>query len=396
MKVKCPQCMNEFEVDEAVKHQLDVQLEQQREKFKKEYLALKDQLEKEKAESEKVIGKKLLEAELRIKEQVQTDAEKAAKSRYEQAIDALNKKVAENNLEAAELIKQRNAANTARLEAEKEAQKKIGEELSRVYKEAKEKSDEENRIRLEEKELQLKQASEDLKRAMASAERGSQQIQGEALEQLVERDLKEECRFDEVESIKTGARGADIRQVIINSRGERSGIILWEIKNARWQEAWIEKFKEDIAAEKASVGVIVVQDLPEKFGDLGSISDRIFAIRPRMVKPLAVMLRSKITEIYEIGLSQQFSSEKIEAFYNYLTSGDFKSRITGVTETYKKLSDLHEKDKKATFKRWGEYQKQLDKMQLNAFTFIGELQGISNGEIGDLLEESPDDDTEEA
>ena len=379
MKVRCPACRHEFEADEALKNQLDTQMEAQREKFKREYLALKEQLEKAKSDAEREAQQKIRDAENRAKEQVKAEADKAARTLYEGKIDGLNK-------ETAELLRQLTDAKLAQSEADKLAQKKILEETERIYRAAKEKSDEENRLKLEEKELQLKQTGEALRQATEKAERGSQQIQGEALEQLVERELKEECRFDEVESVKTGIRGADIRHSVINGRGERAGVILWEIKNAKWQEAWIEKFKADIAAEKAAVGVIVVVDLPERFGELACVSERVFAIRPRMVRPLALLLRQKILELYEIGQSQKFSSENIEAFYNYLTGGEFQARLISITETYRHLHDLHEKDKKATYRRWGEYEKQLQKMQLNSELFIGELRGLSNGEIAGIDE----------
>jgi len=171
---------------------------------------------------------------------------------------------------------------------------------------------------------------------------------------------------------------------------------LWEIKNAKWQDAWLGKFKDDMSSSKVSVGVIVVQDLPERFGEIYCASERIFAIKPRTVKLLARLLRDKIIEIYEMGRSQKFSNEKIEAFYNYLTSGEFKDRLLYIMETYKTLRDLHEKDKNTTIKRWGKYDKQLEKMMINATSFIGELQGLSDGEIGDipLLGENEDEDSE--
>ena len=378
MKVKCPSCAHEFEADEVYQHQLDAQLKKQREELNGKYSELKTQLEKDAA-------KKVSEAENRIVEQLKTDSDKAARALYEGKIDGLHK-------ETAGLLEQLAAAKLAQSEANTVANKKILEETERIYREAKEKADEENRIKLEAKELQLEQTRAALKEAKEKAERGSQQTDGEALEVLVERDIREECRVDTVEPVKTGVRGADIRQIILNGRGERAGVILWEVKNTKWQDGWIDKFKDDIAAEKASMGVIVVKDLPEKFGNLSALSERIFAVRPFMVRPAAVLLRQKLVELYEIGQSQKFSSENIEAFYNYLTSGDFKARLSAITETYKKLHELHEKDKNDTRRRWGNYEKQLEKMQVSAYSFIGELQGISGGEIGALDEGGDEDD----
>jgi len=364
-----------------------------RESFDKEYLALKRQLEAVNKDVEKNIQEAVNAANVKAK----TEAAKEAREFYEQTVSALKEVIAKNTEENKELYGKLQVAELARIEAAKIAEKKISDEMDRIYKDAKAKADEENRVKFEEYELQLKQTKDALSKAKETAERGSQQRQGEALEQLVEKDLKDECRFDKIETVKAGARGADIKQNVYNNRGDCCGLILWEIKNTKWQELWIEKFKEDMAAEKASIGVIVVQDLPEKFGKLGCMDDRVFAIEPHMVKVLAVLLRSKIVEVYEIGSSQNFSSQNIEALYNYLTSGDFKARLASINKTYEKLRDLHTKDKAATLKRWGEYEKQLERMQKSAYTFVGELQGISNGEIGDipLLDEGADESPEE-
>jgi len=379
MKVKCPNCRYEIEVDEALKSQWTAQIS------------------KIKADAEKEAEGKIKEAENRVKEQVKAEASKEARDFYEQTVKDLKNIITKNSEENKELYEKLQTAELARIEADKLAQKKILEDTDRIYKEAKAKADEENKLKLEEQNLLLEQTKEALKRAKDTAERGSQQIQGEALEKLVEKDLRDECRLDKIETVKTGARGADIKQEVSNNRGENCGLILWEIKNAKWQDGWIEKFKEDIAVEKASVGVIVVQDLPERFCELGTPDERVFAIKPRTVKLLAALLRSKIIEIYDIGNDRKFSSQNIEAFYNYLTSGDFKARLLSITETYQKLRELHNKDKMATQRRWGEYEKQLDKMERGAYTFVGELQGISNGEIGDipLLNEGASNDSDE-
>ena len=40
-------------------------------------------------------------------------------------------------------------------------------------------------------------------------------------------------------------RGANVRQVVIDQRGGKSGAILWECKNTRnWSDGWIEKLKQ--------------------------------------------------------------------------------------------------------------------------------------------------------
>ena len=355
MNVKCPNCNKEFALDEVIKSRLAGQLSAE------------------------------------IEGNVRAEAEASARLHFEKTLKALqdtvntlNAKIAKDSEEYKQLYRQLTDANLAKDEAEKNAEKRIMQETEIMRAQIKNAVEDEYRVKLEAKDRQIKQIKDELKTTQETAERGSQQLQGEALEQLTERDLRDACRADKIETVKTGVRGADILQTVIGTRGEQAGVILWEVKNAKWQPAWVQKFKEDMAAKKAALGVLVVQDLPEPFGDFQCVAERIFAIKPRLVKPIANAFRERLLAVHDIAQTQKFSGENIEAFYKYLTSGEFKGRLAAVLENYKSLRDAHEKDKEATFRRLKNFDKLLDKIFTNAANFVGELQGISGGEIGDI------------
>ena len=90
--------------------------------------------------------------------------------------------------------------------------KKISEERSKIHEEVQKRFQEETRLKeLEQEQLinSLKRANEDLTRKLAQ---GSQQAQGEAVEEDIENTLTTTFFTDEIIPIKKGVKGGDIHQ----------------------------------------------------------------------------------------------------------------------------------------------------------------------------------------
>jgi len=340
MKIQCPHCREFFETD----NQLTAEIEA---KFNNK---LQKSLQEERERAEKIL---------------QAEREKNAKE-TEMMVQA---KVADKEKKLAEERKKFN-------EEKKEEQK-------RILAEARAKALEENAVSIREKDIQIKQMQDAVKKLEQRANQGSQQIQGEALEQIVEEELKAECgKYDDIKRVGKGTRGADIIQTVLTAREENCGTILWEIKNAKWQESWVAKLKADMEEAKANMAVLVVKDLPEKFGEIRNIEGgRVLAIKSHLVRFVASILRQQLINFFEQSTSMKFANEQVQSFYDYLTSGEFENRFKKMGEQYVELSRLHEKDKLATMQRWGEYEKSMQIMMTNMMSFSGEMRAISKGEI---------------
>src|SRR5207247_6202527 len=107
--------------------------------------------------------------------------------------------------------------------AELEAQRRLSEERERIRKAAQEQVVEEHRLKDAEKNKQLddmRRQIEDLKR---KAEQGSQKLQGDIQEIELEKALRTRFPRDEIQSVKSGARGADILQKVISDSGQICG-----------------------------------------------------------------------------------------------------------------------------------------------------------------------------
>jgi len=340
MKIQCPNCKEYFETDNQLTAEIEAKFRQQSEKA----------LQEERERSAKALN----------------DAQEKLAKETESVVQA---KMAEKEKKLADEKKKFN-------DEKKEEQK-------RILAEARAKALEENVVALREKDIQIKQMQDAVKKLEQRANQGSQQIQGEALEQIVEEDLRAESgKFDIIERIAKGTRGADIIQQVCNNHDKRCGKILWEVKNAKWTETWIPKLKEDMERESVDISVIVVKELPERFGEIRNIeASRIFAIKPNMVRFVSAILRKQLIDFYEQSTSMKFASEQVQSLYDYLKSNGFGMRFKKMGEQYMELKRLHDEDKMATEKRWAKYDKSLEIMMKNMLAFSGEINAISYGEI---------------
>ena len=196
-----------------------------------------------KEEYEKQLGEEL--------QRVRKEAAREAEKKASQELAALKDQIGDQSRELDAARRTELAIRKRDRELERRHQdlelsvaRKIDEERTRLVSEAQTRLVEEHRLKDAEKERQLadmRRQIEDLKR---KADQGSQQLQGEAGEELLENVLRGTFPRDEINGIGQGVRGADIHQVVCDARGARVGAILWESKNAKnWSDGWIAKLR---------------------------------------------------------------------------------------------------------------------------------------------------------
>lgn len=88
-----------------------------------------------------------------------------------------------------------------------QARSKMSEQLARQF-------EEKYQLIIAEKEKEIKEVKAQVDELKRKTEQKPQQFQGEVLEEFLEKALKQEVPFDEVEPVKTGQRGADLIQVV--------------------------------------------------------------------------------------------------------------------------------------------------------------------------------------
>ena len=379
--ITCPYCKKAFEITEAMQAQIADE-----------------------------ISKAIYEQETSLRKEIQKETDEKIKN----AVDrALQKERQSSEIEKAKL--QAQADNTKDLQAQ---MKKLMEEISKLQKEkdnieikarkdllekenvireeAKAKASEDFNTKIREQEETINKLREQLTAAKQVAEQGSQQQQGEILELDVEKALREEFIYDTVEEVKKGERGADIRHFINNSLMQRCGLILWECKNQKnWQDAWVSKLQDELAEEKAQIGVIIWVS-PNNNCDFRRFNDSIWIVKPQYLLMIALLLRDTILRVYTANKNAEGKDIKMEMLYQYLTGGEFANRIRIVIEAYDELTSQLNAEKKLTQKRWAAQEKIIARVTGNLSGMNGDLQGIAGKDILALpvFEEAGNEDIE--
>jgi hypothetical protein len=435
--ITCKDCGAEIDITEALQHQMADELQKQsvaqNETLRKQYEAeaaskvdeaVKSALEKQnqQSESEKAKLQAQLElvqkrandeAELAIqkaqnkaetecsklealleleREKAKNAAELAAdKERQKQEIemqslrskieagDESNKKYQE---ELKTLLEKLNTAEKERADAEIKALEKLRDREKQIREEAVNKANEDNNTIIREKEETINRLREQLTTAKQVAEQGSQQLQGEILELNMEQDLRAAFPFDNIDEVKKGERGADIRQIVNERIYSDCGLILWECKNAKtYQTSWLGKLKDELAEEKAQIGVIVFSPTGGGGEDFKQLADNIWLVKPRYAIMLAGLLREICVRVAIANRNAEGKDIKIEQMYNYLTGGEFKNHIRYIIESYDEMAKQLDTEKKQAQKRWAAQEKILQKVTNNLYGMSGDLQGIIGKEI---------------
>ena len=272
---------------------------------------------------------------------------------------------------------------------EDDVERQLAKERASLIARAEERFAENHRLKDAEKERQLadmRRQIEDLKR---KAEQGSQQLQGEVGEEELESLLRASFPSDDIRAIGQGVRGADLHQIVIDSRGRKSGSILWECKNTRnWNDAWLAKLKQDQRALHADLTVLVSAVLPKgctRFTLVDGVLVTDFACAPC----LAGVLRANLFELAQTRSAAMHKEEKLELLYRYLSGVEFRQRVEAVVEAFTAMRHDLDQERRAAERQWARRARQIDAVTLNVSGMYGDLQGILPALPSIRLLESP-------
>ena len=369
--IVCPDCGAKIDVDEALERRigdevLHKHLQELEEVKKQAILETKDFFEKKARET---IENDRNEFNLEF-EKMKSDYEASQRTNEE-----LKGKLSELLDKIALLTEQ---SSTRELEV-KELLIRTREDAA---KEARDKSDESWKLKCSELEQQLSNTTKSLQEALSRSEQGSQQIQGEVLEEDICDCLRESFRDDDIERVRKGVRGADVVQRV-KFQNQECGTIIWETKNAKWNAQWISKLKEDVATAKANVGVLVSVNVPEEIGTFGTVQG-ILVTKPSFVMPLAAILRLNILDIRNANMAARGRDEKMNCLLDYITGPEFRSRVSMMIESYEGLNKELESEMRTTNARWARQKKRIDSLLISTAGIFGDFQGIMGSVVEDL------------
>lgn len=383
--INCNKCGNLIEVSEALSKELETRILKDLEgKHEKEIANL---IEKQKLTEQQNL-REIENVKAQIDESLKKEAYEKVRREYDakyisakEEADERGKQNKELLDQVSNLMKQLRESKDAEGKFKLHYEKQLLEEQERIKLDAKKSADDESRLVIAQKDKQLTDLSERLKEAQRKAEQGSQQLQGEVQETMLEDQLRSTFIYDEIAEVPKGINGADVIQKVNSNFGITSGSIVWESKNTKaWSQQWISKLKEDTRALKADISVIVTSVLPEGVESFGQV-DGIWVCDFKSAIPLAYALRERLIAVHNIKEANQGKSTKAEVVYNYLISNDFKQRIEVWVEYFNSRKEELETEKRYFMKKWEKEDKNIMRVIQNTAGMYGDLQGF----IGNAL-----------
>jgi hypothetical protein len=367
--ISCPSCGKKIPLTRALRAEIESSVKEQYE----------ETLEKRERELQSHYERQLKQD----LDRVQKEAAKAAEKKSAQELAGLKEQLNDQSRELDDARKLELAIRKRERELERRQEdleltvaRKLDEERTRLVTEAQKRLTDQHRLKDAEKERQLadmRRQIEDLKR---KAEQGSQQLQGEAGEGELEATLRATFPFDDIKPVAQGMRGADIHQVVIDSRGARAGAILWECKNARnWSDGWLDKLKQDQRALRADVAVLVTTSLPKGCNRL-TLVDGVLVTDFACAAPVAGILRANLLQIAQTRCAAMNKGEKLELLYRYLSGVEFRQRVEAIVEAFERMREDLDQERRATERQWSRRSKQIEAVTFNISGMYGDLQGL--------------------
>ena len=436
--VKCPQCGHRFELSETFRaqyeqekqaavadavHHMSVKAEAARAAHEARIRAeAQEQRERELVESAQ--REEALQEQLQANQEAQAEREARLRTELSQANQA---QLAESAKQLKALQEQLQANQEAQAEREAQIREELNQQaeeqlagstkqlaelqereknlLTKLQQEQAERAQQEALIRADEKarweeqraierqqeaieKQRLERAAADAQAKMADMQRqlgqGSVELQGEALEVYLKRQLQTQFPFDQIEDIGRGQLGADLTQAVFDGQLGACGIVVWEAKRTKhWNDDWLDKIKGDADRVGSQVRVIVSQALPPEI--------RVFALKEGVwvssvegALPLATALRAQLVESARLQRAGQGKGLKMDEIYNYLTSPRFGERIQRMVDTWQALEEQVASEERAMRRQWSERRKQLARMRETTTEMFTDFSAILGREIAQV------------
>lgn len=368
--IKCKYCGREIEISEALQHKI------QEEALTAEKIRHQQELaEARKLAEQQVFQKLSQDFELQLKTlRKERDEEKGRNSKLLKQLEDLTDQIRQ--------LRRKDE------ERELEMKKKLTEEEGKIKDELARKFLEEHELKDKEKDKKMADLVKQIELWKAKAQQGSQQTQGEVMELELEELLKKEFPDDEIKEVKKGQRGADVIQTVIDKRGQPCGTILWESKNAQWQDGWLKKLREDQREAKAHLGVLVATSHPKDIG-LFKFQDGVWIADRKAVINLGAVLRFDLIHVNHERLMNVGKNEKMEVLYEYLTGTEFRHRVESIAEAFTNLQADIEKEKRFFTIKWARQEKELRKIIDSTHGMYGELQAVSGRALQTIKQLEP-------
>ncbi|EPB7869911.1 DUF2130 domain-containing protein [Campylobacter jejuni] len=409
-QIKCPSCGSFIDISTALYAQILDKAKQEMLKQKKEFddevnakraeytKALND-LKTQKIEQEKLINEQVSQKLLLEKQKFEQELLTQKQNFQKEFSEKFNKELSEFlSIKAEnEKLKREQKENEERLkfQAKEEAFKEFKEQESKNLEFEREKmrlefqkSTQEQDLKYKELETNFKSVAQKLEDAQRRIEQGSQQLQGEAAELLIEEYIQSEYLSDEVKEVPKGVNGADCLHIVKDNFGNICGSILYESKRTKeFNKEWLDKLKLDSIAAKSDIAVLITKTMP-KDKEKTHFKEGILICTFNEFKGVLAVLRESIINAYKLKNALQNKDEKNHILYEYLNSKEFNTQITFILKTYQNMKEELEAEKRALQNIWKKRERAIENLSFNSTAIVSSLNAIfSDLQGGNLIGE---------
>ena len=395
--ITCPVCQSEFPLTETLAQPL---IAAERERAVRELQERTSALQNREsglardrnslAQIEKEIEKRAATIEATVQQKLESErkalaeaAEATAAGAYENKVRDLEQELTRKRTELANVERMELQVRREREELEEDkrrleldVERRLDSERSRIREATQQEEEESHRLKMAEKEKVIESMRKQVEELRRKSEQGSQQIQGEVLEDEVEVLLSDTFPSDHFDPIPNGRAGGDLVQTVVTNGGLICGTILWESKNTKnWSQDWLAKNRQDQRGVSAHVGVIVTSTLPKGLETFAYL-DGVWVTSKRCALPLAFALRQTLLETARVHAAARGGQTKKDLLYSYLTSEPFRQRIAAIVESHMSLHKDLQSEKLALSRLWAKREKQINMLMAQTAGMYGDVQGI--------------------
>lgn len=396
--ITCPSCQSEIKLTESLAGPL---IEQTRKQFAQQLTAKDRQIEqaeqaltveklkveKEREGIEATVAKRLdeqraqiaLEEAARAKRAVELDVQGKDRELAElnDLLKARDEKLAKAQAQEAEFLKKQRELEEKARELDLSVQRQVNEALGGVREQAVRDAEEAAALKVKERDTQIASMQQKIEELKRKAEQGSQQLQGEAQELVIEDALRARFPLDLIEPVGKGEFGGDVLQRVVNTSGQVCGSILWESKRTKaWSDGWLTKLKGDQRAAGADLALIVSQTLPKPIETFDQV-DGVWVTGSRCAMAVAGALRESLILMAGVKAAGEGQATKSALMYDYLTGPRFRHRVEAIIERFSEMQDDLNKERRATIRQWAKREQQIQAVIDTTSGLYGDLQGIA-------------------
>ena len=267
----------------------------------------------------------------------------------------------------------------------KEEEQKLRDDEIRAEEANKYQAESDKKLELQrlEYEQKMKQMQTTFKKGVKQADQGSMQIQGEAGEVSIENYLLDTYINDKIDTIKPGAKGADLLLNVSKNGRKTDGTIYIEVKRHKdYKKSWIPKFKNDLLEKNADIGLLITEVMPKDVTK-PTLIDGIWVCSFSDYPTVIDFLRHTVIEVKAVEVMNNIAIDKKSLVFSFVTSKEFAR----IMEAFYEHSLEEEKSINYDDKLWqASLNKRRKRLEMDN-KLVGHLVGSFQSYCGDSISE---------